>query len=133
MVFNHNKIWTYGILGDTLGDHFSDSLYNWSRQEFKHYQNDFDVIVDTTVRLPLRLYEWELDTSNFMIDTFIEDKGRREADFQAFPVYIVNRDTTGHVLEFQDGSLFMICEAQDSMGRWRPIEAWQYTHFCGNS
>ncbi len=38
-----------------------------------------------------------------------------------------------HILEFQDGAVFMICEALDSMGNWRPIDAWQYTHFCGNS
>ena len=45
----------------------------------------------------------------------------------------MNEDTIEHIMEFQDEAVYMIYEAQDSTGNWRPIENWFFTHFCGNS
>lgn len=46
--------------------------------------------------------------------------------------YIVNGTEKNLSLQLQDGSLFMIQEAQNNKGEWLPIEHWEYS-WCGNS
>ncbi|MBN4071290.1 hypothetical protein JYT72_02150 [Crocinitomix catalasitica] len=52
---------------------------------------------------------------------------------KAYPVFLTNRtDTNSISIEIQDGSLMMVCEAQDEKGAWKPIEYWSNS-WCGNS
>ncbi len=52
--------------------------------------------------------------------------------FEAMPVFVVNNTTDTAFLDYQDLKAFMIQEAMDEEGKWKPIEYWQYSG-CGNS
>lgn len=49
-----------------------------------------------------------------------------------YSIYILNRTTDSLVISKQDWSLYLIQEAKDKNGEWKPIEYWQYAS-CGNS
>jgi hypothetical protein len=60
-----------------------------------------------------------------------EDFSLRDST-QHFIAYIVNGTKKTLSFQLQDGSLFMIQEAQNKEGKWIPIEHWEYS-WCGNS
>lgn len=47
-------------------------------------------------------------------------------------VFILNNTDKIKTIENQDGSLYLIMEAKDENGYWKPIEYWQRS-WCGNS
>ena len=49
-----------------------------------------------------------------------------------FSIYILNNTTDSISISKQDWSLYLIQEAKDKNGEWKPIEYWQYAS-CGNS
>lgn len=51
---------------------------------------------------------------------------------EAVPVFITNNTSDTVYLDYQDLNAFMIQEAMDVDGKWKPIEYWQYSK-CGNS
>lgn len=135
-----NYIVGYGRNGFGITTEFRDSVDFWDRKvpKLSERTKKFNVWIDTSnsvsIEFPLdELGYPEADSINFSIDSSYEKYGVRWADFPGFHVYIMNEDTSEHVLELQDGAVYMIYEAQDSTGNWRPIENWFFTHFCGNS
>ncbi|RPD91807.1 hypothetical protein EGM88_14060 [Aureibaculum marinum] len=51
---------------------------------------------------------------------------------KAYPVFIRNPSKDTIHIDNQDGALFLIQEAKNKMGEWKPIEYWIYST-CGNS
>src|SRR5690606_25952649 len=51
---------------------------------------------------------------------------------KAMPVFITNNSKDTIFLDYQDLNAFIIQEAMDENGNWKPIEYWQYS-WCGNS
>ena len=51
---------------------------------------------------------------------------------KAYPVFIRNTSKDTIHIDNQDGALFLIQEAKNKMGEWKPIEYWIYST-CGNS
>lgn len=138
MIFARNAVHMYGKLGigNSLG--FKDSLNHWGRDpKLTNQYMKFDLVVDTVNTLPLELYLDNLglpeEIVDFKIDSIHKINKYDYVAFESMPVYIINRDTVDHVLKFQDGSVFMIYEALDSLGNWKPIEYWNIAVFCGNS
>lgn len=63
---------------------------------------------------------------------FLEKDFSQRDNTKYFIAYIVNGTKKKLSLQLQDGSLFMIQEAQNKEGKWTPIEHWEYS-WCGNS
>lgn len=62
-----------------------------------------------------------------------EEWGKRPRNYiQAIPVFIYNSSRDTASIELQDGIIFMLQEAKDENGVWKPIEYWRYST-CGNS
>src|SRR5690606_3360227 len=51
---------------------------------------------------------------------------------KAMAVFITNNSKDTIFLDYQDLNAFIIQEAMDENGNWKPIEYWQYS-WCGNS
>lgn len=49
-----------------------------------------------------------------------------------YSIYILNKTNDSITISKQDWSLYLIQEAKDKNGNWKPIEYWQYAT-CGNS
>jgi hypothetical protein len=49
-----------------------------------------------------------------------------------YSVYVVNKTSESISIATQDWSLFLIQEAKNKNGEWKPVEYWQYST-CGNS
>ncbi|MGS2727891.1 hypothetical protein ACU8DI_14875 [Psychroserpens sp. BH13MA-6] len=49
-----------------------------------------------------------------------------------YSIYILNKTSDSIKISKQDWSLYLIQEAKDTNGEWKPIEYWQYAS-CGNS
>ncbi|MEM9391834.1 MAG: hypothetical protein AAGA02_15255 [Bacteroidota bacterium] len=135
-----NQVEGFGRMGSgLLHKHKADSIPYWYRDKFTitSQRSTFELIVDTMNILPmsLRLDDY-MDSDHpihYTLDSTYETSGSLFASFEAVPVYIINRDTIDHALEFHDNAVHMIYEAQDSLGQWQPIEFWPDYVFCGNS
>lgn len=139
MFNNRNTIMAYGRMGKEPSHMCRDSMLYWDKSTLAltDRRKLFDIIVDTTSRFALELGNLTLvdfkDTANLSVDSSHKKSNWEYARFSSLPVYIVNTDTTDHILNLQDAAVFMIYEAQDSSGNWRPIEFWKFATFCGNS
>jgi len=49
-----------------------------------------------------------------------------------YAIYLVNKTSDSILISTQDWHLFLIQEAKDQNGDWKPIEYWEYST-CGNS
>ncbi len=49
-----------------------------------------------------------------------------------YSIYVVNKTSDSISISNQDWSLFLIQEAKNKNGEWKPVEYWQYST-CGNS
>ncbi len=136
---------------DTLAEKIQpkDSLYKyydgWSGGDILRYvlsegitANDvgLDLFVDTNQNLiiekkPIWARYLSPDNNEQDENPFINNK--MPTWVNAYPVFLINRtDTSDIAIEIQDGSLMMVCEAQDEKGEWKPIEYWSNS-WCGNS
>jgi hypothetical protein len=52
---------------------------------------------------------------------------------QSFPVFIFNKTDSIIPLELKEGWIFMIQEAKNRKGEWKPIEYYEPYTYCGNS
>tara|TARA_R110002124_G_scaffold286715_1_gene468425 strand:- start:778 stop:1464 length:687 start_codon:yes stop_codon:yes gene_type:complete len=49
-----------------------------------------------------------------------------------YSIYLVNKTSDSILISTQDWHLYLIQEAKDQNGDWKPIEYWEYSN-CGNS
>jgi hypothetical protein len=135
-------------LSSTIGANTSDYVY-WLQEFYNLETARYCLINDLTAQtIGLELF---VDTTQILGITRkpIWDRGlfnRQEGETEimwgdvsaentvvAYPVFLINRsDSISINIKAQDGSLLMICEAQNENGEWVPIEYWSDS-WCGNS
>ena len=95
-------------------------------------ENIKDEIVIETIQLVSQDYEFE---DSLKIDNVEESKSQEDFDefYEARLIYIINKSKTDSVrIEFIEDSFFMIQEAKDENGFWKPIE-YVWPSWCGVS
>ncbi|XLS27953.1 hypothetical protein ACJD0Z_12175 [Flavobacteriaceae bacterium M23B6Z8] len=55
-----------------------------------------------------------------------------KANDNFYSIYVFNKTNDSLKISSQDGHLFLIQEAKNKKGDWKPIEYWEYS-WCGNS
>lgn len=94
-------------------------------------QNEMFINQNTIINEPVvndKINEnFEKITKSENMNVFIEQK-----DEEKFSIFIKNSSNENLVLVPQDNSLYLIQEAIDKKGNWKPIEFWGFST-CGNS
>lgn len=146
-----NNMLYNGVFKDTIAVSQNAKLFNglfidfFSASDSICNKSDLKIIVDTTqnVTIDLENYsyppapilleneEYKINESEYSIR--FDKWKKRSRDFrQARAVFIVNTSNDTLYIDNQDGALFMLQEAIDEDGKWKPIEYWEYST-CGNS
>ena len=109
-------------------------------------ESKIELIVDTVQELSIDLEDFSFPpppvalkgSDGYEIDEIKTDsvfeiwKKRPRNYVKAYPVFIRNASKDTIHIDNQDGALFLIQEAKNKMGEWKPIEYWIYST-CGNS
>lgn len=108
-------------------------------------ESNIELIVDTNQELsidleffsfpppPVALKGNEYEIDEVKTDSVFEIWEKRPRNYvKAYPVFIKNTSKDTIHIDNQDGALFIIQEAKNKIGEWKPIEYWVYST-CGNS
>ncbi len=117
-----------------INSYYSESLKNKDTLDIK----EVEIIPDLNQDLSIDLENFAFPPSPILFDEHKTDsifeiwKKRPRNYVKAYPIFIKNitRDTV-HI-DNQDGDIFLIQEAKNKEGEWKPIEYWRYST-CGNS
>lgn len=86
-------------------------------QDHKHPENDIILILEKTI-----------DTLHSEFVFYDTDKLEKSL----YSIYVFNNTKDSLIIERQDRSFYLIQEAKNKIGEWKPIEYWRYST-CGNS
>ena len=108
-------------------------------------ESKFELIADTKQKLsidlenfsfpppPVALKGNEYEIDEVKTDSIYEIWKKRQRNYvNAYPVFIRNISKDTIHIDNQDGAVFLIQEAKNKIGEWKPIEYWIYST-CGNS
>jgi len=108
-------------------------------------ESKFELIADTKQKLsidlenfsfpppPVALKGNEYEIDEVKTDSVFEIWKKRPRNYvNAYPVFIRNTSKDTIHIDNQDGALFLIQEAKNKIGEWKPIEYWIFST-CGNS
>lgn len=106
---------------------------------------ELNLFVDSsqTVSMPdyMDISANDLVNGKFDLETYLEVERDllskyykpKEEQVKAFPLFIYNSTDSLVSLDTQEGWIYIIQEAKDEKGKWKPIEFWDYYTICGNS
>lgn len=108
-------------------------------------ESKIELIADTNQELSIDLENFSFPPSPVVLkgnkyeidevktDSVFEIWKKRPRNYvKAYPVFIRNTSKDTIHIDNQDGALFIIQEAKNKIGEWKPIEYWVYST-CGNS
>lgn len=109
--------------------------------------NNLKIYVDTTQILNLPDYTDNLELnekiksgtgdiieySNSIKESYSKYYLPSEKQKQAYPLLVYNKTDSIIPIETKEGWIYMIQEAKDKQGKWKPIEYFNPHTFCGNS
>ncbi len=134
-----NQLIGVGRIGEDTSKLLFDSLKYWDypSELLRDPLSRLEVFVDTINSIPFELCDSKVDlkdSTSYKIDSVYIKNGRECASFRGNPVYVINRDSISNGLELVGNSVFMIAEAKDSTGHWKPLEFWfEGAVICGNT
>lgn len=122
-------------LNDNFGK-FYHSLFCLDVAKKKHpfKKSGLTIYANTTQHLTLNRYKYyvQVPANPSMKETSETEEKLVDQFVKSFPVFIKNPTRDTLLIETQDQAVFMIQEAKDEDGKWKPIEYWLHA-FCGNS
>jgi hypothetical protein len=146
-----NQLLFIGVKKDTIRIKENSLNINPYYSEIVEYSDTLDakygieIIPDLTQELSIDLENFsfppppvamegeEYETDERKTDSIFEIWKKRPRNYvKAYPVFIRNISKDTVHIDNQDGALFLIQEAKNELGEWKPIEYWIYST-CGNS